>query len=182
MSSSGKQPKSSIGLFTLKIWTVHIIAMVIYLFVLVLTAQLMGDTPSVIIATILSTAVYIACIYVDAWRTGQRDYNLVKYGHIKEDKLKGLKASIISQIPGLILAAVLIFYTKGDFFGQAYRWIYLFFCYVVNLLAEGTKAAYFIPLVFAPVTASIAYRLGYKGTRLFDKIVFVNDKNYENLR
>jgi hypothetical protein len=182
MSSAGKSPKSSVGMFVLKIWTVHIVSLVAYLFVLVLVAQFLEDTTSVILGTVVSTAAYVVFIYLDAWRTGQRDFNLVKYGHIKEDKLKGLKAAVISQLPGLILAVVLAFFKAPDIAGQAYRWIYLFFCSVVNLIAEKTAAAYFIPLIFAPIIAAVGYQLGYTDKRLINKIVFTTNKDHENLR
>lgn len=184
--------KSTVGSFAFKIFFIHIINVPI-MYVL---AALLGNLNSIGIKLsydfiyVLVTAVcfifYVIFVYIEAWRTGERDHNLVLYDRIKYDKYKALYASLVSQIPGFILALLMQLPIDNSGFQKFARNFYLNFIYPIMYFENNfnIKAIYFIPILFAVIPAVFGYYFGYRGKRLSDRLMFVkpNDKKRRNLR
>lgn len=176
--------KSTVTSFAFKIFFLHILNVPIMLVLLALMSNLnsLGLNISGNFINIIVTAIcflfYIICLYIEAWRTGERDYNLVLYDRIEYNKLKPLLAALISQIPGFILALLMQFPVAG---AQKFaRYFYLNFIYPIIVLdAEPyyLSAIYFLPILFAIVPAILGYFLGYRGIRLLDMLIFVKDRD-----
>jgi hypothetical protein len=73
-----------------------------------------SDTATSFIVTIICLVLYIMLVYIESWRTGQRDLNLVMYKHIDYKKYKPLLAALVSQLPGIILAVLALFPSASD--------------------------------------------------------------------
>lgn len=173
MRSNDKRMKSTLFQFIFKIIIIHIAAIAAYLFLMIIFTPIMGETTLMyVLTTTISTLLYTWLCYLESWRTGERDHNLVKYGHIPENKRKGLIAGLICTVPGFILAVLIQTPIDADILKTVYKWIYIHLCYVVNILEDKSRLIYFLPIVISPVTAALGYLLGYKGIRVWDKIVY----------
>ncbi|GHU96931.1 hypothetical protein FACS1894208_12070 [Clostridia bacterium] len=85
-------------------------------------------------------------VYSVAWRLGERDRNLVKFGHLTYKPLRGLWAGLLSVIPFVILAALVI--------------------RVGGLLWYASV----FPLI--PVCTLLGYFFGHRLFRVIDKVIY----------
>ncbi len=177
--------KSTILGFACRIFYAHVANVLIMLVAGMLVENLsllkiqVSDRVTPMVVTAVCFIFYVVYVYIHSWRTGQRDYNLVLYKHEEEKKYKALAASLLSQLPGLILV-ILVQLSPEDFSWVRYaRYYYLNFNYFLLTLGESFRAIYFIPVLFAPIIAVPAYRMGYKGIYLANKVVYrmPNPKN-----
>jgi hypothetical protein len=138
-----------------------------------------GNTETIII-TVLCLLLYVINVYLDSWRTGERDLNLVTYKRIRYKSLKPLYAALISQIPGFITAALILtgFADTTIVILRLITFFYVDFLYPISLanIGEASKIMYFIPILFAPIIAIPAYHLGFREVRLLDKLMFSGSK------
>jgi hypothetical protein len=174
-----------VGSFAFKIFFVHILNVPIMLVLAMLMVNIKSlgieipeDTIQLIIF-LFCFVFYVLFVYIEAWRTGERDHNLVLYSRIKYNKFKALYASAVSQIPGFVLSVLLLI--TGSFNMQKFaRYFYLNFIYHISYFdAEpyNMKIVYFIPILFAVIPAVLGYFLGYSGIRILDRLMFVNTGN-----
>ena len=188
--------KSTVFQFAFKIFFLHILNVPIMLVLTVLMInldsigiQVSNNTISATI-TLVCFLFYILFTYIESWRTGERDHNLVLYNRIKYNRFKALYAALISQIPGILLSLVLLIPVFGEKITadatRYARYFYLNFNYPIILLDDGYKVkfAYLIPVLFAVVPAVLGYFFGYKGKRILDKLMFIKpvDEKRKNLR
>ncbi len=129
-----------------------------------------GVTP--VVVTIVCFLFYVIYVYIQSWRVGQRDQNLILYKHETKQPLKGLYAGLLSQLPGFILAILILFPSTGFGVIRYARWFSLHFNWFLMNYGDTQPWIYFVPLVFAPAIAGFAYHLGSKGTFLADKVVY----------
>ncbi len=187
--------KSSMFRFTFSIFYVHIlnIIIMIVLGMLLINLDLIGITASDgLITTVISIVcmlLYLIMTYLEGWRRGERDYNLVLYGHMEYNKIRGLIAGALSQIPGVLCAIILLFSSESSVAMRFSRFFYANFNFLFALMDEGafsyalTKVLYFVPALLAPLVVGISYRLGYARLRLSDKIIWRKPgEGRENLR
>lgn len=172
MKKRDNKMKSTLFQFVFKIVLAHLSAIAAYLFLMVIFSPILDETLVYILVTVISTVLYTMLCYVEAWRTGERDINLVKYGHITENKRKGLIAGLICTIPGFVLAVLIQTPLDAGMLNLLYKWIYIHLCYVVNIIEDRSALIYFLPIVISPIVSHLAYLLGYKGIRLWDKIIY----------
>jgi len=185
MADSDKYPvKRTMFPAIFNIWAVQMISVILTfiimtVFVLVLdagTAQLIGGIVSIIL--------FAAMLYLDAWKRGRSDNNLMNYGHLKTDRLRGLKIAALSQIPGLIFAIL------SAIFGYTETWtnsltvifkaIYSPFVDIIWLLEQPT---YWLRLIVPAIPAAIyftGYFFGYKELMISDKLYYKNTGKTEN--
>lgn len=187
--------------FAFKIFFVHIINIIVFLIVAMLLVNgksigiVLSDEATIMIITIICLVIYLVLSYLEGWRRGERDHNLVLYGHMKEQKNRGFLAGLISQIPGLICAVILLFPSASFETARLARYFYIhcnaFLVYMDDQLAAGAisdivwSLSYFLPAVIPVVVVGLAYRLGYKSFRVLDKLMFrkpTGDKKRDNLR
>ena len=170
--------KSTILGFACRIFYAHIANVLIMLVAGMLVENLsllkieVSDQVTPIVVTAVCFLFYVVYVYIHSWRAGQRDYNLVLYKHDVEKKYKALAASLLSQLPGLILV-ILVQVSREDFSWVRYaRYYYLNFNYFLITVGENFRAIYFVPVLFAPLISVPAYRLGYKGIYLANKLIY----------
>lgn len=170
--------KSTILGFACRIFYAHIANVLIMLVAGMLVENLsllkieVSEQVTPIVVTAVCFLFYVVYVYIHSWRAGQRDYNLVLYKHDVEKKYKALAASLLSQLPGLILV-ILVQVSREDFSWVRYaRYYYLNFNYFLITVGENFRAIYFVPVLFAPLISVPAYRLGYKGIYLANKLIY----------
>ncbi len=191
--------KNNLFQFAFKIFFVHIINIIVFLIVGMLLVNgksigiVVGDEATVLIITLICLAIYLVLSYLEGWRRGERDHNLVLYGHMKEQKNRGFLAGLVSQIPGLICAVILLFPSASFNVARLARYFYIhcnaFLVSVDDMLAAGSipdilwSLCYFLPAVIPVVVVGIAYRLGYRSFRILDKLMWKKpDGKRENIR
>jgi hypothetical protein len=176
--------KSTVFQFAFKIFFIHILNVPIMLLISALSINLndigiaMSDNAVSAIFTVVCFLFYTIFLYIEAWRTGERDHNLVLYGRISYQKSKAFAAALVSQIPGIFFGLVLLTGVFGaDFTADASRYaryFYLNFNYPIRILDDlyGFDLVYLIPVLFAVIPAIVGYYLGYKGRRFLTDSCF----------
>ncbi|MDR1117196.1 MAG: hypothetical protein LBL09_02990 [Oscillospiraceae bacterium] len=128
------------------------------------------------VASVVSIILFIAMVYVEAWRVGGQDANLVNFGHMEYDKFRGLKAGAYSQIVGLVLIIAAIVYELTGYphwiFLSAFKLFYGPFVDIIWLMSQATPFLYFLLLLVAPCAYHIGYSLGYKGFSIGEKLIY----------
>ena len=181
--------KSTVLHLAFKVFYVHIMTVIIWVVISLvliglenLTKSELTSKPWVIgLINIICLVFYLLDVYVDSWRTGARDLNLVNFQHIKYDPAKPVIAGFISQVLGLI-AALLALFDNLSIHPLVQRFLtffYLNFLYPISLVNKGeaSKILYFVPALIGPVVCTIAYHLGYREIRVLDKLMYKKPEN-----
>ena len=129
--------------------------------------------------------------YSILWERGDKDCNSVHFGHMQEDKLRGLKVGLMASIPS-ILAYLILVLSKLGLISSSYVFIYRFlnlaFIPVYNGLVGtagiswGGMAVLLLTVAVVPLTGYIAYWLGYRQISLSEKIIYVNPNKKKKRR
>lgn len=176
--------KSTIFRLAFKIFYAHIILIVLFVVVNLLMvsidsifkSELTSQTWFLVAINIICFVFYCIDVYIESWRTGARDLNLVNFKRIEYKPFKPLVAGFASQILGIIAAIFTLIsgFAYSDLVRRFLSFFYLDFIYPISLANKGDASAvmYFIPVVFAPVICSLAYHLGYKEIRILDKLMY----------
>ncbi len=172
---SGKCP---VWRFAFRIFYAHIANVLIMIVAAMLVENLSliniktSDDLTPAVVTIICFLFYVAYVYVQSWRVGQRDQNLILYQHETKQPAKGLLAALLSQLPGFILA-IFVLATSSDFtYVRLARYFSLHFNWFLLKYGDAMPWVYFLPLITAPIVASLAYWLGSQGIYLADKLVY----------
>jgi hypothetical protein len=137
------------------------------------------------ISGLLSFATLAVILYPSVWKEGSKDRNLVHFGHIAEDKFKGLKVGAIAVIPAFLLFAFFIV-TKGsltaDFPVVWFKFLNSNAYSLIDLLQNGVVHLRDLPVlnlvlmaltqITVPIICYLAYLLGYKEISISDKLVY----------
>ncbi len=176
--------KSTVFRLAFKVFYVHIMTVIIWVvisFILIglenlLKTQLTSKPWVIGLINIICLAFYLLDVYVESWRTGARDLNLVNFQHIDYNPAKPVIAGFASQILGLIAAVIALFDSLSlSFLAKRFlTFFYLNFLYPISLVNKGeaSKIFYFIPILIGPIVCTIAYHLGYKEIRVLDKLMY----------
>ena len=140
-------------------------------------------------------ALYTPIIYMAAWRIGAREQNYVHFGHMEEDLWRGTKIGLMAIAPYAVCLILMVLSRAGilpNLFWLV-RFIYapyvvLFNLLVPNVTAGGlgvsvediSYAGIFVASLlqlYVPLVTGLAYRLGYKGVSLYQKLVYQNVKS-----
>ncbi len=174
--------KTNVAQFGFSIFFIHIINVIVMIVVGMLVENLkyigipVSDAATPVAVTTVCFALYILLVYLESWRTGQRDCNLAAYGHIEYNKYKPLLAALVSQLPGLVLALLSALPGDRGETARYLRYFYLNFNYFLLSFGDSFKILYFIPAAFPLITAPIAYHLGFRGIRLLDRLMFARNE------
>lgn len=154
-------------------------------------ASITGD----IIASICMLLITAAFPYSIVWSKGDRDKNSVNFGHMQEDKLRGLKVGLMAGIPGALAYIVLILSKLGLLFPTyivIYRFINTPFLPIINALTNGVSTTpevswpailvMLIVVAFVPLICHFGYVLGYKQISLSEKFIYVNPNKKKRRR
>lgn len=139
----------------------------------------------------------IVCICVTAyflypllWHLGNKDYNRVHFGRIKEDKLRGAKIGLATLIPYFVLYLVLVVFALGAYKSfplVIYRFVNAtFFSLLIGIFGSAATAGdlgiirmllTILPFAFIPLITGAAYLLGYKDISITEKLIYKNKKD-----
>lgn len=135
----------------------------------------------------LSLAAILSYSFI--WKEGNNDRNLVKFGHIKENKLKGINIGLIATAPYLLILLVcgLGKWAFAKYFPVVlYKYINASFYAPIDLICGkatefGELAIWQLLLLvlvqlIVPLFCGIAYYLGYKDILVSDKLTYKKEK------
>ncbi|MDD6273654.1 MAG: hypothetical protein PUA86_02975 [Clostridiaceae bacterium] len=152
---------------------VTILAAILY----AVLANFMGDLAAGAITSAIFIPAYVSMIYTFYWGTAERERNMVLYGHMKEDKSRGLHSGLFSVIPLAIftlVAIVLAYAGAGANVIGIYRICTAPFLLLVNPLLEYAPFALLVLLVFSPLASWWGYQNGYNLYRVWDHLIYKN--------
>lgn len=176
--------KSTVFRLAFKVFYVHIMTVIIWVvisFILIglenlLKTELTSKSWVIGLINIICLAFYLLDVYVESWRTGARDLNLVNFQHIKYEPAKPVIAGFASQILGFLAAVFSLFDSLAiSFLAKRFlTFFFLNFLYPISLVNKGeaSKILYFVPILIGPIVCTIAYHLGYKEIRVLDKLMY----------
>ena len=150
-----------------------------------------------IIAQVLMLLLLAAFPYSILWAQGDRDKNSVNFGHMSEDKLRGLKVGLMAEIPYfftyflLLLSRLVVFFP--NYIG-IYRLFNLPFLPLFNRIIGGAGVTataqvswlgmlwLLLLLAVVPAVCHLAYFLGYKQISISEKLIYVNPEKKKRRR
>ncbi len=148
--------KNTVVGMMVKIYLIHLAAFLFYTIV----GMLFINSPyQYIIATVTSVLLYLGLCYVIALRAGNRDRKYEELTGERVDGRNGLRAAVLSQCVGLVMAIILQFKTSGKVL-DAYEILYMPFSALIEAFKNGSRLIYFLPLIFAPLMFTVAYYTG----------------------
>lgn len=168
----------------------HLIAAFVAFLGMNLLGLAMSEGLAMAIGYIVGVGVFVTVLYIEGWRAGEQDVNLMNYGHIKRDKLRGLKAACLGESIGALLALLMIAHgfvvlsqrTSGvpqamqtgisGIIPVLYHGFYLPFMYVLQKLEDISPLFCILPVVIAPAVYHVAYTLGMKGFSISAKLIY----------
>lgn len=135
--------------------------------------------------------------YTVLWPQGDRDKNKVQFGHMAEDKLRGLKVGLIAGIPSYI-GYILLIFSHMKIFTPTYYGIFRLmnmpFMPLLDRMAGGVQVrsaadislpgllGMAVTILLVPLICHLAYTLGYKQISLIEKFVYVNPNKKKKRR
>lgn len=127
----------------------------------------------------------ITFIHATVWEMGIKDNNMVRIGHKKEDKLKGVKIGLISIIPFVIFWIVLVILKNGAWKGMPLSIINLtssqFYSFIQFIIGNSKNLGDLSVLkllgilglqLIIPLISGISYYLGYKDISIGEKLMY----------
>jgi len=150
------------------------------------------------VAQILMLVMLISMPYSMLWAQGDKDANMVQFGHMSENRRRGLKIGFAAAIPSLIPSIGLILCIAELIPGEMlylYKFLNTSFWPLMNLLTGGAKMANevgsyswltvmvlsIVPFVIT-LACHIGYTLGYKRISITEKFIYVNPKKKRHRR
>lgn len=140
-------------------------------------ANFLEDFIAGAITSAIFVPAYVAMVYTFAWGAAERDRNLVLYGHMEEDKGRGLRSGLFAAVPLVLyslIVMVLAYSGAGVNVIGVYRICAAPFIFFVNPLIEYAPFALPLTAVFAPLAAWWGYRNGYTLYRVWDHLIYKN--------
>lgn len=144
-----------------------------------------GETFLLLTSIIFCVTLGAVLVYQYVWKDGNKDFNLVKFGHIKGDSLKGLKIGFIAAAPYLALILVLFvgkFSFAKNFSVVLYQFINSVFYGLLELIAGDAllfgelaiwqMLLFLIIVLLIPAFCAFAYYMGYKDILIIDKFIY----------
>ena len=148
-----------------------------------------GNATFLVLCAFFCMSMAAMLCYTYVWKEGNRDLNLVRYGHAKEQKYKGALIGLIATSPYLILLIVLGIGKLG--FAKAfpvvlYKYINSSFFALIDIacgkaLTFGDMAWWRLILLLliqllVPLFTALAYNLGYKDVLVSEKFIYKKQK------
>lgn len=135
----------------------------------------LDDITAAAITSAIFIPAYVAMIYTFAWGVAERERNMVLYGHMQEDKGRGLRSGLWAAVPLVvcsIIVMILAYMGRGTTFIGIYRICTAPFLLFVNPLIEYAPFALPITAIFAPFASWWGYRNGYVLYRFWDHLIY----------
>ena len=159
----------------------------ITIFAIFLTFSTNQNDTLFFIVSVFSIIFYLVLLYFMTWDIGYEDKTKIDANRMKFVKLKGMYLSLFANIPNFILAVLItIGYYGSTIFNEAGfpsspEWsvnlygvgkliaglLEAMYTGIIHIVFGPSPWAYFIILVPAIITCTIAYIMGVKGKRFF---------------
>ena len=168
----------------------HIISSFLTFLVMNVLGLVISETVATVVGYLVGILSFVAVLYVEGWHAGERDINLMNYGHIPMDKLRGLKCACIAEIVGLVFAVLMVAHGFVVMSQRAagldpilqtgistlipiiYHAFYMPFLAALQKLEDISPLFCLLPVVLAPAIYHLAYTLGMKHISILQKIVY----------
>jgi hypothetical protein len=154
------------------ILVVHVVFAFATFFLMYFFGLFLSPSAAQTVGSVVSIILFTAMMYTEIWRLGQQDHNLMNFGHLKDDKYRGVKGALISQIPGLILAILAIVSRMTgalpEIFVAIFKMFYASFVDLIWLSEQATPLLFILFVIPTTLIVHVAYLLGYKGYRISD--------------
>lgn len=184
--ANNKDSKVSFPRFALRIYGNSVIGVVLSSFLAMTIGLMLDNVPVLILVTVFNLALYCGLIYSTSWGQGNKDRNYVHYGRLKEDYFRGAKAGLLAMVP-YVLTSVILILVKASVVSDIsfiYRVLNIHLITLINLvLPAGEDMTWWGILVvnlyhlIIPITAGLAYYLGYKDIAVGHKLIYQNKKS-----
>lgn len=141
-----------------------------------------------VICQIITLILIVIFPYTALWSKGDRDKNNVNFGHMPEDKLRGLKVGLMASIPSLLayIGLIVCKFVPVDWYWVIYKYVNMAFYPILTAiggaatltadLSIGAIALTFLPMLVVPLVCYGGYMLGYKQISISEKFIYVNGK------
>lgn len=148
-----------------------------------------GKVVDFTLSTVLSLMLLIIFCNNRLFTLGNKELNLVRCGHLVEDKFKGLKIGLLATVPFDILyfATVILSFTRPNTTVGLYKLPNFHYFKILNLimgdaktLGEVSFVSYvlvFLTLFIVPLICFVSYYLGYKDISIMEKITYKKGNN-----
>ena len=158
--------------------SLQIMITIFAILVYVIFSSLAGQRTADIVVTSIFLPAYCFAIYQNNWATALRDRNLVRYGHIRENRKRGFISGSLAARPPFVytIVAVIYIYQSGP---ECYEFGIYKICAAPYILFSNflnSRAPYLMLLysLCSPVFAALGYHNGYKEYRIWDHILYEN--------
>lgn len=141
------------------------------------------------VAQTLCLLIYGAIIYGSMWKEGDRDRNKVQFGKRKYNPWKGFLTGLVVLIPAGLWNLLLLLskVTEAFNFLPVYKLLTSQFWVIINQFTTANvdtvswwNYLLFCALhLFVPLVGYVSYRIGYKGLKISEKIVYVEKEPKE---
>ncbi|MDR3208095.1 MAG: hypothetical protein LBT60_07170 [Oscillospiraceae bacterium] len=122
----------------------------------------------IILPALLAWLLFAMSAYTNAWHVGERDINLIKYGHTTYQPLKGLWGGLLAQLPGVAFA---VWACLGSLWGTLGVKLY-YATYLWLFAIWDAPWIFFLPAVLSPLFSLWGYHNGHRYVSLYYKIVY----------
>lgn len=172
----------------------HIIAAFLVVILLYIIALVVNDNAAVLVSYTVGICVFLVVLYIEGWHAGERDINMMNYGHIPNDKLRGLKCALIAETVGFLLAVLMVahgYVVLGQraagvderlqtgisiIIPMLYHIFYMPFLGILEKFERISPLFCLIPPFIAPILYHIAYTLGMKNFSILAKFVYKKEE------
>lgn len=155
-----------------------------------------ASTVSYILSQICMLLIYISLLYSCVWTRGDKDRNLVQFGHAAADPYKGFRVGLYAMIPSAAAYAVLLLSKCGLLlpdFVKYYRYCHLAFfplylALVPNSIVLTADLSWLRLLgllglvALLPLITGGAYLLGYHQVSLSERLIYKNPQRKHKKR
>ena len=160
---------------------IHFVFAFTTFFLMYFMSLFMSESAAQTVGSVLSIFLFFAMMYTEMWRSGQQDRNLMNFGHMADDKYRGLKAALLSQIPGFLFSVLAIISRLTEslppFFVSAYKLFYMPFVDLIWLAEQATPLLFPLFALITPAIVHLGYFLGYSGYAVSAKFYKRNPKS-----
>lgn len=162
-----------------------VLCIILFLF----TVGLMEYTIAKILSVVFLNFILVVFLYAKMWERGDKDNNIVSFGHMQYDRWRGLKIGAIAAIPGAFFNLLLVVFKLADvfpFYITIYKIINIQNIHLINSMTNTALAYDEIPMstvlilfsfvLLIPLLSAGVYWLGYKRISVGERVVYVNGK------
>ncbi|MBE6729499.1 MAG: hypothetical protein E7568_04635 [Ruminococcaceae bacterium] len=144
---------------------------------------------AIALAQFFSIVLITAVIYGSVWEMGNKDFSAVRLGKISSSKSKGVAIGAIAATPSIVIYLLLVLsWAKilNPHFLNTFRLLnshfhgYLTFIYSSAKIATDLTIAQIllcaVPAIYLVLVSAVAYLLGFKDIKLFEKAIYKKKK------